>query len=64
MAGCPSAEGEGGEIPHGTVNKLAREARSGGTHPASRRGKAYKSGSGRKTPQERGGRPTSHVNCK
>jgi hypothetical protein len=51
---------EGGEIPHRTViNKLAREGRSGGTHPATRSGKAYKSGSGRKTPQERGEGPLS-----
>jgi hypothetical protein len=41
---------EGGEIPH---NKPVREGRSSGTHPATRSGKACKSGSGRKTPQER-----------
>jgi hypothetical protein len=40
----------GGEIPH----KLAGEGRSSGTCPATRSGKACKSGGGRKIPQERG----------
>jgi hypothetical protein len=43
----------GGEIPH----KLAGEGRSGGTYPAIRSGKVYKSGGGMKTPQERGDDP-------
>jgi hypothetical protein len=45
------------------INKLAGEGRSDGTCPATRSGKACKSGGGRKTPQRRvGGRSTSHVN--
>jgi hypothetical protein len=44
----------GGEIPH---NKPAGESRSSGTCPATRSGKACKSGGGRKTPQERGEDP-------
>jgi hypothetical protein len=32
--------------------------------PATRSGKACEIGRGRKTPQERGGRPTYHVSCK
>jgi hypothetical protein len=32
--------------------------------PATRSGEACESGTGRKTPQEREGRPTSHVSCK
>jgi hypothetical protein len=49
----------GGEaIPHGTVNKQAgREDRSSGTLLAIRSRKAYKSSSGRKTPQEKGEDP-------
>jgi hypothetical protein len=36
------------------TSQLAGEGRSGGTRPATRSGKACKSGGGRKTPQERG----------
>jgi hypothetical protein len=39
-----------GEIPH---NKLAGEGRSSSTRPATRSGKACKSGGGRKTTEER-----------
>jgi hypothetical protein len=44
-----------GEIPHRIVNKQATgEGRSGGTHPATKRGKACKRGGVKKTPQEEG----------
>jgi hypothetical protein len=39
------------------INRLSRKGRSSSTHPATRSRKAYKSGSGRKAPQERGEAP-------
>jgi hypothetical protein len=39
------------------TSQLAGEGRSGGTRPATRSGKACKSGGGRETPQERGEDP-------
>jgi hypothetical protein len=50
---CQRGE-EGQSLTELYINKLTREGRSGGTHPATRSGKACKSSGMRKTPLERG----------
>jgi hypothetical protein len=63
--GTLSAEEGGGEIPHRTINKQARPEKAGVAAHAqqSGAGKFVKVVVGGKL-HRRGGRPTSHVNCK
>jgi hypothetical protein len=64
-AGCPEYQRGRRGIRHGTINKqTGRRNRSGGTCPATRSREACKSGSIRKTPLEKRGKATSHINCK
>jgi hypothetical protein len=51
---------QGGKFPH---NQSAGEGRSSSTDPATRSGKACKSGMGGNSTGEVG-RPTSHMKCK